>query len=179
MIKLISVGFIFVLIFFTWMFNKVFVSSTILTTIRAETRSGKEVIITGDLRLFKQSSTTIGKNGRASDGKWTLTIDNRAHQSDKFVLFTTWWMITSTPSVFKSVGVLSTSFGNHLPIFRVLDHEPAIGPSKHRYLTACSIITLKMPTDLALTYRPYHGTSRKCFQVLTTSGTSGNHYSTL
>lgn len=65
-----------------------------------------------------------------------ITEPNRV-TSSSFSLFDV--LITSTLSVFNSAGVLSTSFSDHLPIFGVLKHGPAIGSSKHRCLTTRSI----------------------------------------
>jgi len=49
-------------------------------------------------------------------------------------------VITSTPNLFESTGVLSTSFSDHLPIFGVL-HGSSVKSIKHRYIETRSFTT--------------------------------------
>ena len=95
-----------------------------------------EVIILGDLNCDYHNDS-LGKTKRLLEFLAANEIEQIIKEPTRVTCNTRSLidlLVTSTPSLFRSSGVLSTTISDHYPIFGLMN-GPAICPHKHRILT--------------------------------------------
>ena len=104
--------------------------------LRYATRKNVEVIILGDLNC-DYLNDSLDKTKRlleflaANELEQIIKEPTRVTCNTRSLIDL---LVTSTPSLFRSSGVLSTTISDHYPIFGLMN-GPAICPHKHRILT--------------------------------------------
>ena len=104
--------------------------------LRYATRKNLEVIILGDLNC-DYLNDSLGQTKRLLEFLAANVLEQIIKEPTRVTCNTRSLidlLVTSTPSLFRSSGVLSTTIRDHYPIFGLMN-GPTICPHKHRILT--------------------------------------------